>query len=79
MVRRRVDYTSAVHIRSIIHAHRIHWHRSGQDHLSPGCIGKTQQDSATQEIFTLAVAGLHRQPARVVNRSRGVHGIALHR
>jgi len=25
--------------------HRIHRHRSGQDHLSPGCTGRTQQSS----------------------------------
>jgi transposase len=41
----------------MIHEHRIHWHRYGQDHLSPGCIGRAQQDSAAQEILTLAVAG----------------------
>jgi hypothetical protein len=40
---------------------------------------REQQDSAAQEIFTLATASLHRQPACIVNRSRGVRGIALHR
>jgi|HubBroStandDraft_2_1064218.scaffolds.fasta_scaffold327506_2 hypothetical protein len=43
-------------------------HRSRQDHLSPCCIGRAQQDSAAQKILTLAIAGLHRQSARVVNR-----------
>jgi hypothetical protein len=46
-------------------------HRSMQDHLSPCYIGRAQQDSAAQKIRTLALAGLHRQSARVVNRSRG--------
>jgi hypothetical protein len=53
-------------------------HRSRQDHLSPCCIGRAQQDSAAQKILTLAIAGLHRQSARVVNRSGGRGTIDLH-
>jgi hypothetical protein len=32
-----------------------------------------------RKILTLAIAGLHRQSARVVGRSRDMRGIALHR
>src|ERR1051326_6320539 len=64
-------------MRRIIHAYRIYRHRSGQDHLSLGCIGRAEQDSAAQEIFTLTVADLHRQPAGIVNRSRGLRGSAF--
>ena len=46
-------------------------HRSRQDHLSPCCFGRAQQDSAAQKLLTLAIAGLHRQSVRVVNQSRG--------
>jgi len=46
-------------------------HRSRQDHLSPCCFGRAQQDSAAQKFLTLAIAGLHRQSARIVNRSGG--------
>jgi hypothetical protein len=34
--------------------------------------GRAEQDSAAQEIFTFAVAGLHRQPALVFDRSGGM-------
>src|SRR5215471_1401038 len=34
------------------HAHRIHRHRFRQDHFSPGCTGRTQQGSGSQEVFT---------------------------
>lgn len=43
-------------------------HRSRQGHFSPGWIGRAKQDPAAKEILTLAVASLHRRPARVVNR-----------
>jgi len=41
----------------------IHRHRSGQDHLSPGCTGRTQQGSGSQEVFTYASAGLYSKSA----------------
>src|SRR5579864_9538069 len=45
------------------HAHRIHRHRSGQDHLSPGYTGRTQQSGRSQEVFTCATAGLYSESA----------------
>jgi hypothetical protein len=40
MVSRRVDYTSGVHIKRIIHAHRTHWDRSGKTTFHPVALGK---------------------------------------
>jgi hypothetical protein len=59
MVRRRVDYNSAVHIKEDHrHAHRIDRHRFGQDDLSPSCIGRAKQNSAPQEILGIGTGAI---------------------
>src|SRR5690348_15337622 len=79
MVRRRVDYKSAVHTRRIIYAHRIHRHRSGQDHLSLSCVRRTEQGSNPQEVLPCTAAVLYGEAAYVADRLRGLRGIALSR
>src|SRR5438094_8549386 len=42
-------------------------------------LGERNKILLRRKFSRLAIAGLHRQSARVVNRSRGMRGIALHR
>jgi hypothetical protein len=37
--------------------------------LSPGCIGRAEQGSGSQEVLSPATAGLHREPARIADRA----------
>jgi hypothetical protein len=69
MVRHRVGLRpGSLHQEDHRNAHRIHRHPSGQDHLSPGCIRRTQQGSGAEEVFTGTVVGLYREPAFFAHR-----------
>src|SRR6478735_6021370 len=79
MVRRRVGLRlGSLNEEDHRNAHRIHRHRSGQGHLSPGCIRRAQQGSTAEEVLSAATAGLHCEPAGFIDRTRGMCGSTLY-